>query len=227
MAPGIFRKIFDKVKGFFSGGDDSPASNLIDRVKDKVNQVSDGARRVIDKVNETIDYAEPVIRKGIKTTGEVLDYAEPVVEQAQRIVRKIRRPPPKVVEVEEYESDEPAPPPPIRKRAVSKVTPQSGLRPGAVTPRTFTPYTPIRSSRPAIDFAGNNDDDDYKEDENRERFDERSSEPPAIRKQTSKFESEKQIVNDRKFEASQNTRSKLRPQLKRPKLTPQTEFYSD
>jgi hypothetical protein len=170
MAPGIFRKIFDKVKGFFNGGDDSQASNLVDRIKEKVTQVSDGARHVIDKVNDTIDYAEPVVRKGIRKASEVLDFAEPIVEQAQRIVRKtrrvapsssrsleVRKPPPRIVEVEEFESDEEPPPPPPPKRTSTKIV-----------PRTFKPY---KIPEP--------DDED---------LDDRDLEPASIRKQTSKFD---------------------------------------
>jgi hypothetical protein len=158
MAPGIFRKIFDKVKGFFTGGDDSQASNIVDKIKEKVTQVSDGARRVIDKVSDTIDYAEPVVRKGIRKTAEALDYVEPVVDRAQRIARKIRKPPPRVVEIEEYESDE-APPPP--KRSTTKII-----------PRTFKPYKMPQITNDEVDSEDN----------------EREAEPAAIRKQTTKFD---------------------------------------
>jgi hypothetical protein len=199
MAPGIFRKIFDKVKGFFNGGDDSQASNLVDRIKGKVTQVSDGARHVIDKVNETIDYAEPVVRKGIRKTSEVLDYAEPVVEQASRIVRKIRREP--KVDRSYHDEDEYEPP----RRALKTVSDtgsrtsttldEAGGRTTKIIPRTFKPY-----KLPEIEPDSDEND--------------RDSEPASIRKQTSKFDN------------PSTQRTKLRPILK-PKKAVKPEFYSD
>jgi hypothetical protein len=100
MAPGLFRKIFDKVKGFFSG--DAPA--IVDKFNESVSRASEGARHVIDKVNETIDYAEPIVRKGLKTTNQMIEDFEPVMDTAQRVFMKK---PNKRIQIEEYDEEAP------------------------------------------------------------------------------------------------------------------------